>query len=384
MLVGGPSVASARQATTTIDASTAPADPFTNVSRQGSRLVLNRQPYRFSGINAYELATQWGTNAGCGAQVDTTELDSFFGALRPDSMVRFWAFQHQAVNIKTGLIDFTPIDRVVAAAARHHQRLIMSLSDAAWTCEGGINTRYKDQAWYNGGYRSDLHGDPLSYATWVDRIVRRYANNPAVGMWEPVNEAEDPTYSASGTKTCSATAATTLRRFFDQVGGQIHAVDHVHLVESGLLGSGQCGAQGSEYQYVHASPGIDVASYHDYGADNSPMPGDQWNGLRVRIGQTIALEKPIIVGEAGIQAQANTVGCSSQAQRRTDFINKLNAQYAAGISGFMPWDWVPVANPGCTYDIGGVSALMMTTLHGYTPPPPTTPARRQRAMSSAS
>ena len=92
-------------------------------------------------------------------------------------------------------------------------------------------------------------------------------------MWEPISEAEASTCSAqyepqdcSGNQTCpnEAAAAQALRSFFDTVGAEIHSLDPAHLVENGLLGSGQCGTSGTDYQYVSASPGVDVLSYHDY------------------------------------------------------------------------------------------------------------------------
>ena len=50
-------------------------------------------PRVFTGYNAYQLATDWGTNAGCGGMATTAQIDAFFASLRPDSLVRFWAFQ---------------------------------------------------------------------------------------------------------------------------------------------------------------------------------------------------------------------------------------------------------------------------------------------------
>jgi hypothetical protein len=67
-------------------------------------------------------------------------------------------------------------------------------------------------------------------------------------MWEPISETEastcPPQYqplNCSGHQTCpnEAVAAAALRHFFDTVGGEVHALDRQHLVESGLLGGGQ-------------------------------------------------------------------------------------------------------------------------------------------------
>jgi hypothetical protein len=114
---------------------------------------------------------------------------------------------------------------------------------------------------------------------------------------------------------------------------------------------GQCGTQGSDYSYVMDSAGVDVASYHDYGSDSSPVPTD----LATTLSAAAASGKPLIVGEVGIEAQNDLAGCTSYATRATEMSAKMSAQFAAGISGFLPWDSVP-SNPGggntCSYDIG--------------------------------
>jgi hypothetical protein len=177
-------------------------------------------------------------------------------------------------------------------------------------------------------------------------------------MWEPVSEAEastcpprDEPLNCSGHQTCpdEAASAGALRYFFDTVGAEIHELDPRHLVESGLLGGGQCGTEGSDYEYVSASPGIDVLSYHDYWGP-TPIGGDRWNGLGRRLTQAVALAKPIIAGEVGLTAGVAT-GCISDSTRNQAFFAKRRAQFKAGSSGFLVWDWVPSSSSPCTYDI---------------------------------
>ncbi|HEY7917940.1 MAG TPA: hypothetical protein VIC86_13270, partial [Acidimicrobiales bacterium] len=258
-----------------------------------------------------------GTNAGCGTMLTDAQLDQLFSSLAPESLVRIWVFQgSMAINVHTGQLDWGPLDRVFAAAAAHSQRLIAVLTDQGGTCDGD---RWQDPPWYQGGFRSADNPPsptggsgrtPLSYWDYLHAVVSRYAASPALGMWEPISEAEastcppqDESADCNGHQTCpdESAAAEALRSFFDTVGGEIHALDPRHLVETGLLGGGQCGTQGADYQYVSASPGIDVLSYHDYYAE-AALGGDRWNGLVVRLGQAAALGKPVIGGEVGMNA----------------------------------------------------------------------------------
>jgi hypothetical protein len=112
----------------------------------------------------------------------------------------------------------------------------------------------------------------------------------------------------------------------------------------------------ADYQEVGASPGIDVLSVHDYyGSDL--MGGDQWNGLAERLSQAAALDKPIITGEVGIAA-GNTPGCESFSQRAEDMSAKMKAQFAAGSSAFLVWDWVLDTLGPCSYNTGSGDPLM--------------------------
>lgn len=366
-----PPTSTATVPATTTTTAPHPASAPTITAHNGS-LYLNGAPYHFSGVNAYEIATDWGVNGGCGVMVSQSQLDGLFSSLPPNSLVRFWAWQGSAVtNINTHQLDWSALDRVFNTAAAFHQRLIVVLTGQSGQCDDGA---WKDPSWYSGGYLQVHNSNgltPLSYWTYLQDVVNRYKNSPALGMWEPISEPEastcPPQYSpsdCSGHQTCpdEAAAATALRSFFDAVGAEIHSLDPDHLVESGTLGSGQCGTSGPDYAMVSASPGIDVLSYHDYyGA--TPIGGDQWNGLSVRFQQAASLHKPIIGGEVGIEA-GNGSGCVSPATRASEFQSKEQAQLAAGSSGLLVWNWEPTAATGCAYDTYPTDPLMSLVSQG--------------------
>jgi hypothetical protein len=344
------------------------------ITASGQSLEIGGVPTKFTGFNAYELATVWGTNGGCGSMPTPAETDAFFASLRPDSMVRFWAFQGAyATNINTHQLDWQPLDNVFYEAARHHVYLIPVISDQAGTCDGGT---WQDLAWYSGGfinvYNSPANSDgrglnPLSYWDYMHALVSRYASSPALGMWEPVNEAEasgcpatyEPT-NCLGHQTCpdQTAAANALTYFFTTVGAQIHAIDPAHLVEEGLLGGTQCGMNRTYYQSVGASPGIDVLSVHDYYGP-AAVGGDQWSGLGVRFAQAKTLDKPIITGEVGIVAGNGQIGCESLQQRAIDMSAKMSAQFEQGDSAFLVWDWITDPLGPCSPNTGtGDNALL--------------------------
>jgi len=343
------------------------------IQAYGSRLILNGSMFTFTGVNAYEAATEWGENAGCGGEVTDAQLDQLFSSLPPNSLVRISAFQgSMATNVNTYQLDWTPLDRVFAAAGAYNQKLIIVISGQGAGCDGA---HWQDLPWYGGGFMdvfntpqtTDGRGlTPLSYWTYMQDLVNRYRGSPALGMWEPMGEAEASTCSpqyeptnCSGHQNCpnEEAAASALRYFYDTVGGEIHSLDPNHLVESGTLGSDQCGTEGSsDYQYVSASSGIDVLSYHDY-YGVSTTGSASWSAINQKIAVAAALNKPIIAGEVGVKAGVGP-GCESLVQRNADIAAKQEALFQAGGSGSLVWDWTPDAPTSCGLDVGPSDPLM--------------------------
>jgi len=365
-----PAFAAATTPPSALAATSIPNTPF--VSAQGTNLYLNGSLYQFTGINAFNLGTYTG-NAGCGAE--ESNLDTIFSRLRPNSMVRVWAFQGSiTTNPVTKKLDWTGLDRVVNAAQKDGDKLILVLGDQAGNCDDG---HWRDTAWYAGGYTKAFNDygnglTPIPYLDYVKLVVARYKDSTAVAMWQPINEpVVAECTGATGTAcyakqvcTNESTATKALRSFFDTVGGAIKSIDKNHLVSSGLGGNGQCGAVFQDYQYVNESPGIDVTTYHDFDHVTQPMPGDQWNGLQERLNQSKAINKPLMVGEVGILASADGSGCINLTTRRDDMKAKMDAQFKAGIVGFMPWAIADGTSTSCNYNIGDNDPTL-DLLHDY-------------------
>lgn len=284
------------------------------VTRDGTRLLLDGQPYRFTGVNAYSLAADYGypfKNAGCGPQVD---LSTFYAALRPRQVVRFWAFHQMSVNVYTGAQDWHAFDRVFALAESAGVGLLPVLRNQWGDCDG----RVLDAAWYAGGWHTEPGPLGQNWQRWVWDFVRRYRASPALVGWELVNEPEP---QGPGAPCNWGTAAQTLRTFFDTAGGWLKRdVDPDHLLFSGALGLNQCGWTGDGWRLIHASPAIDVACIHDY----SPDPADGW--LTQRLVDATAVGKPLVLEETWHESW-------TVEQTRT----KTLGSFDRGVVGVLPW-----------------------------------------------
>lgn len=318
------------------------------VQATSAGLVLDGSPWWPSGFNAYQLATDWSVNAGCGAMVD---LDSYFASLEPRSLTRFNAFQRLAVNKYTGQLDFGPMDEVFAAAARHNQLVVPVLAASDGACE---DEAFKGRQWYLNGWETAVPvGASLRFDQWIQTAVDRWKSSTALAGWELVGEPE-PSLCGDATcswqnRSCPADSGQVLRSFFDDAGQIVRNADPSTPIWAGLIGGGQCGSAGDEYRMVNASANVDVLEYHDYGADAVPLPGDIWNGLATHIAQAVTLGKPLVVTEIG----QNAGSCGSRQSRADDFSTKVDGQRTAGTAGALFWAFVPDPRDGaCTFDIG--------------------------------
>ncbi len=352
-----PTVTTPTTSTTTTQAPR--SDPPGVITNHGGQLYLNGRAYHFLSLDAASAATDWPVNWGCGGMATDAQLDAFFAALPPHTLVPFWASQAFAFNNKTThTIDFSGIDRVFAAAARHGQFLLPELEHQQGFCSDG---HWKDASWYAGGYRQSFNTDgrglePLPYWNYVQLIVSRYRGNPALGMWGLVVEPEAQTCASGSGPDCAGRSscveqagAAALRSFFDTVGGEVKRLDPLHLVSAGTIGGGQCGWAGPDFSAVNASAGIDVCEVHDYNGSSLPITSAAVADIRA----CKALGKPLIVGETGLNASpAPLPGCPQTfAARAVSYGQRINAYLQAGASGLALWGWVLGASGSCGFDI---------------------------------
>lgn len=382
---------------TTPESTGPPPDPF--VRRSGTQLLLNGQPYRFSGVNIYNAnSDDW-----CGYQYTDAELGAAFESIGSNGVVRAWFFQSQAASksagathLWSGTRDWTRFDRTLAIAQQKGLRVIVTLTNQWDECGDGQTATYKSDAWYRSGYtvpdplesaatcplpadRTEpclAHGYDywVSYSRWVQEVVGRYANRPEILAWQLINEGEAKT-GRNGicpvddplTPLVNESAMAAMKAWASDVSTLIHNLDSNHLVSLGTIGTGQCGAEWKsstlrEYGVLHDLPFIDLCEVHDDVNPTSLVPGNAFNGLTQAVARCNELQKPVFVGEIGIHP-ADTGGTN---QGRADQLQaKIVAESAAGVVSHLAWVYnqrfpcfllsgaaVGTNNPANFYDIG--------------------------------
>lgn len=325
---------------------------FPFVTASGTQLLLDGQPFRFAGFNIYNANS---FNDSCWSDLGTgSALDDALTTIGPGQTVfRAWFFQNMATTNTQR--DWTAFDHTLGIARQHRVRVIATLGNFWNDCEGGAVTgRYRTESWYRSGYRTLRTPTlPATYREWVAEVVSRYRDDPTIMAWQLMNEAATPGDDGSG--RCTKTSAATLRAFAQDMATVIKGIDPNHLLSLGTVGGGECGTRGSDYQLVHSVPGIDLCEMHDYGPPADAIPIDQDNGLLARIAQCRALNKPLFMGETGIEVSPTI----SRTQRAAYFRSRLTAEFRAGVVGSLIWDWCDRVEASCSsYQVGATDPTL--------------------------
>jgi mannan endo-1,4-beta-mannosidase len=309
------------------------------VVREGGALLADGEPYSFIGMNVYNANTRVHS---CWYPFDQASLEASFTEMGPDvEVIRAWFFQDFATV--DGARSWEAFDATLAAAEATGKRLIVTLGNQWADCD---REGLKTAEWYEEGYTRAHSDNPASYRDFVAEVVERYADRSSVLMWQLLNEAEVPLFTTEG--LCDeGIAHPLLKAWAADVSGLVKLIDPYHLVSIGTIGSGQCGAQHTDYHELHAIPTVDLCEFHDYGPD--VMPGDQWNGLAFRLEQCAELDKPLFVGETGIDPRWLDGTLEARAEL---FRDKFQTQFDAGVVGEVIWAWNAFESRTDTFDIG--------------------------------
>jgi mannan endo-1,4-beta-mannosidase len=339
------------------------------VTRNGARLLLDGQPYRPVGLNIYNANS---SNNCWYDMAHGSTLDDALTAIGPGTnAIRAWFFQSLATT--DGQRDWSFFDHTLAVARAHGVKVIATLANQWADCEPAAG--YKDISWYTDGYKQPDPGGTVSYRDWVQQVAARYKGDPTILAWQLLNEPEVLPYKGADCSTVpESNAESILHSFASDISGVIKSIDPNHLVSLGTIGSGQCGAQAGDYETVMSVPTLDLCEFHDY-TPTQLIPGDQWNGLQVRVNQCNELGKPLLVGELGVIP--NDVGGTLR-DRANVVAGKLCAQLSAGVSGALLWAWDKDGSLLNNFDIGPSDPLL-DVLSPWSDPshtcsPPTAPS----------
>jgi mannan endo-1,4-beta-mannosidase len=339
--------------------SSAPASaPSAYVTASGRNLIADAKVLKFIGVNIYDAAATSKYSCRPGSKLSKDQLTQTLAFLHDHAgitVLRFWAYQ----TYTQGATDFTGMDQVIDAAQQVGMRVLPVLEDGPGNCTTNATVTPKSDfhgdTWYTAGYKVPYGNASLSYRDYVAKVAAHYKNNPTILGWSMMNEADTSARDAQG--------QSVLVDFAKDIGSVIAAADPNHLISVGTQSNGAPGASGTDFTAVYSQPNIGFAEVHDWGywgSDQQPMPGGVGKTppdpkstvcqstsapIGCSFAQAPALNKPLIVGEAGIKASDD----ASRNTRAGLLRAKMDAAFQAGSSGYILWSVTTANTDG--YDI---------------------------------
>ncbi len=296
-------------------------DPF--VRAEGTHFVIGTRSFKFIGVNLRALA-HYGTpqmpHARAHEQL-TAARDMGVRVVRIFLPHRELAPEEAEARL-AGLLDLLKRDFP-------EMRLIVALTnlygDVGFDVPGDLgfyNLRPGDRDpailnldWFNEGYRQH-------YLPFVQRIVRRFRDEPAIMAWNIGNELK-----AEG-------APDLLIRFKHAVAREIRRLDPNHLITTGMISTrhAHMGSDLAKRHELYASADIDFYTNHAYHIDGNdkPSPEDDSDLLR-------DIPKPLLIEEAGFE---------SHEDRTALYRAEMDRLFARGASGYMPWGFMAGGDSG--------------------------------------
>ncbi len=277
------------------------------ITVEGNRILRGGEPWWFLGYNSFV----W--SGDCGdpdERMSTDQVEEWFAGMRDDGHGAVRLFFYEGW-------DLDRLDHALAAAQRHGIYLTITLDDAI----GGCGENDKTAAWFADRAERD------AFRTHMETLLERYRGETAIAWFEYFNE---PDHEDGA-----------LREFYDEMGAVADRIDPDRLFSSGTVAPYWVDGE-DNFLDIHRSPGVDVASLHEY--DQDEVESNHGDDVRAN-----SAGKPVIVGEFGIEAcegdfasRAERVAAKAEAYTGTD-----------GYAGAFVWAWQP-GGGGC--ELGNVDA----------------------------
>ncbi|BCS23179.1 glycoside hydrolase 5 family protein [Aspergillus puulaauensis] len=327
--------------------STAAAASFATTS--GLDFVIDGETGYFPGSNSYWI----------GFLTNDADVDTVFDHMAESGLriLRVWGFNdvntvpgegtvyyqlHQdgKSTINTGADGLQRLDYVVQSAEERGIKLIINFVNY-WDDYGGMNAYVQA---YGGSDNSDFYASEemqTAYKAYIQAVVERYVDSPAVFAWELANEPR-----------CQGCETSVLHEWIESTSSYIKGLDSEHLVcigdegfglETGSDGSYPFGySEGSDFAKALTIDTIDFGTFHLY--PDSWGTNNDWGNLWVTSHGAAceAAGKPCLFEEYGVTSNH----CAVEKPWQTTALN------TTGVSGDLYWQYGDTLSTGQSPDDG--------------------------------
>ncbi|KAK3318976.1 glycoside hydrolase superfamily [Apodospora peruviana] len=219
-------------------------------SASGTRFTIDGQTRYFAGSNSYWI----------GFLTNTKDVDTVFDHLVTSGLkiLRIWGFNDvtrkpgtgtvyfqllssSGSTINTGSDGLQRLDYVVSAAEKRGIKLIINFVNN-WGDYGGMPAYVSAFGGSKEGWYTNSKAQ-AQYKKYIEAVVKRYVNSPAVFAWELANEPR-----------CKGCNTDVIYKWATEISAYIRSLDPAHMITLGDEGFGLSG--GTSYPY-QTSEGVD-------------------------------------------------------------------------------------------------------------------------------
>lgn len=299
------------------------------VQTDGSRFLLDGQPFRFIGANLREFAF-YGTGL---SHIEHTSTNDRLKQLQVMDNIGMTVVRFHAVHRDADLNSCINLTKRALDIIHNFGMLgIVVLNDGLGDSAFYV---HKDQSFHQHGHplghldKSYFNGSGYqrNYLPFVWKITTALREHPAIFAWELGNE------YAIHPQPASVTDSANFLKFAQTVSSLIRNNDPNHLVTTGLVRVGHVAPSGQDIRQfarrLYNLPTIDFGTVHfyqDHNNPNAPFALEEENSL-IDLDVLKGLGKPIIVEEFGATAGDKPAYTNM----------KLDQWFGQGAAGFMQW-----------------------------------------------
>lgn len=358
------------------------------ITKKGQQFLEDNKRFKFVGVNTYLLFKN---------EFSEAQLDTHFSYLKADGIkvVRTWAYGTQANSsgnlryISGSTLNwreagFVALDRLIYKASQYGIRLILVFTDEF--SYGPDKCNYC--TWSNTIHATSYTADETNRCwefmtdsnikTWfketISQILNRtntfsgiqYKNDPTIFSWELGNELEYKGETDTNSNTLSSARIAAMGVWITEMAAYIKSIDTNHMVNIGgqsrwydnVTGDTIHGGSFSGQSFsTHATDSnIDFFDFHVYPYNDNPTntlkkygqalgfaDAASKAGFLAQLNQWIsvakAAQKPIVIGEIGIDKRNDANNLMTSYPRHVGFSEIMKYFFNRDGDGFMIWSY---------------------------------------------